>query len=325
MSGVVAGSAIAMYSDCSSDLRLVALTVNNVCNLQCPHCYLQYDAPDHYIADDHIEHLLSEPFEHLAIVGKEPFVTPAVARRTVALAARAREAGKTVSAITNGFGLDFLHPDQLGPFAFIDVSFDGGAETYGRFRGASWSRLRQCLESVASSSVRLNALHTLYAENLPCIDDMLTVAELADFVQIIFSPYMETENEGINRVSKTPVTEILHALSISGAFVAERKARLLLDSYHLAPDGLSTVEAQELTARLGLDAKTHFVPFTPLQVGTVRVTYDGLVMAPAVALHTSRYGCESHQVLEESLATTYASLVSAERRAAVRSHQVSAH
>ena len=76
MAGAIAGTALVNYApNISKKLSTVTLTVNNLCNLQCPHCYLQYDGGEtKYISPSILEHLYNAEFKHLVIVGKEPFV-----------------------------------------------------------------------------------------------------------------------------------------------------------------------------------------------------------------------------------------------------------
>ena len=76
MAGAIAGTALVNYAPhTSKQLSTITLTVNNLCNLQCPHCYLQYDGEENkYIGSEVLEHLYKADFKHLVIVGKEPFV-----------------------------------------------------------------------------------------------------------------------------------------------------------------------------------------------------------------------------------------------------------
>lgn len=305
MAGVVAGSVISNYGMYSPVVRLVALTVNNICNLKCPHCYLQYTGQNQYFPQSLQDTLLAQPFEHLAIVGMEPFVNKKTALSTIELAERARSAGKTVSAITNGYGLKFLDSHACSLFDFIDVSFDGGLETYTRFRAGDLTRLRESIDRVRSYGLPLNALHTLYQENIGNIDDMLTVLQFYDFQKVLFSPYVETMNEGKNCVGQIPLLHILKALVQSEAFRQEPKAYLLLDSYHYMSEKVDEASVKAELARLKLSQKVHVVPHTPLQVGSIRVTYDGLIMSPATALHTAMYKSERMKLGNESLAAAY--------------------
>jgi MoaA/NifB/PqqE/SkfB family radical SAM enzyme len=305
MGGVVAGSAIANYSECSKTLRLIALTVNNKCNLTCPHCYLKYHGPSGYISERLQTILLAQSFDHLAIVGMEPFVSRDATGRTIELASRAKSVGKTVSAITNGLGLRYLDASAAELFDFVDVSFDGGLETYSEHRGGSLKQLLQSLNHVQRYNLRLSALHTLYKQNLGDIDDMMTVFRFYDFGKVIFSPYVETLSEGTNEVDRIAVFDILHALSKSRAFLDEAKAYLLLDRYHLNSEGIPMISAKAEAARQSLIEKVHFVPYTPLQIGSMRVTYDGLIMPPATALHTSLYRQNHWRLERTSIATAY--------------------
>jgi MoaA/NifB/PqqE/SkfB family radical SAM enzyme len=58
MAGAIAGTAI-LNCKLQSALDTVALTINNSCNLHCPHCYLQYDGPNESITSGVISLLSS--------------------------------------------------------------------------------------------------------------------------------------------------------------------------------------------------------------------------------------------------------------------------
>ena len=323
MGGVTAGTAITRLTKPASTPALVTVTVNNECNLSCPHCYLQYAGFASYLTEKHQDIILSEPFSDLAIVGMEPLLNPAITQRTLAFAERAAERGKRVSLITNGLGLTFL-PSAASPvFDFIDISFDGGPKTYGHFRGASYERLRRGLNHARRHGERLNALHVLCRENLVHITDMMRVKEACEFASIMFSPYMPTENQGRNIANPISLSDMLQALAGNDAFMSETRAFFLIDAFHLEYEGIEADELNEMASLFGVLNKLHVVPHTPTQLGILRVTYDGYVLSPRVAMHTSKYQANGLRIGEITLAAAYDRFLAEEKLVSQRQRETS--
>ena len=149
MGGLVAGTGICDYVTEASSLKMVAMTVNNDCNLQCDHCYLQYSSSQTRIPDTVVEKTLRQSFNHLVLVGREPFLNRNVVDHSTSIAMKANGLGKRVSAITNGTNLNLLTKEQLGTFDFIDVSFDGGPETYHQARSATYERVSRNVQKAS--------------------------------------------------------------------------------------------------------------------------------------------------------------------------------
>jgi MoaA/NifB/PqqE/SkfB family radical SAM enzyme len=102
MAGAMAGSAILAAGSRKDSLSIVTLTINNTCNLACPHCYLQYAGPEFFALDSVLDAVLDSNCEGISIVGKEPLANKESADRVRELVERAAEKGKWVSLITNG-------------------------------------------------------------------------------------------------------------------------------------------------------------------------------------------------------------------------------
>ena len=75
--GAFAGSAALLCQNLRSDVSVVTLTMNNSCNLKCPHCYLQYAQKDAYVSHWVIDVIAQSAVEAVAIVGMEPLKTHA--------------------------------------------------------------------------------------------------------------------------------------------------------------------------------------------------------------------------------------------------------
>src|ERR1022692_1029770 len=103
MAGAMAGSAVLTARDRVRELGIVTLTINNSCNLHCPHCYLQYAGENGDLIEwDDVSHILESRFNHLCIVGKEPLADRRAADVTSRLVTAAVDMGRSCSFITNG-------------------------------------------------------------------------------------------------------------------------------------------------------------------------------------------------------------------------------
>jgi len=290
MSGAMAGSTTTTHQTVSDRLEVVTLTINNRCNLRCPHCYLQYDGPSGRMADSVIDAVLRSGAQHVAIVGKEPLVDRESVLLSEALVRQSVLVGKTVSLVTNGLRLDRLSSEALKALAWVDVSLDGGPSTYRRYRRGNFARLIGSVNNAVSAGLRsANALHTLSSVNLNAIDDMMAVAQLAPWEKIIFSPYMAVKNHGQNPTSPVALVRLLAALGSSAGFMSNPRAFLLLGSDAFLDEKLSPAEVAHALADAGLTSKVFRVEHDPLQLGYLRVTYDGFVMTPYQSLHPADY------------------------------------
>lgn len=307
MAGAIAGTAILRVTGPSTDLHTVALTINNTCNLRCPHCYLQYDGEEGLIEARTVDAVFNAEFRHLAIVGKEPLVSKTSVDCVLELTRRARSAGRTTSVITNGLGLSRLPTTEVSLLSYIDVSFDGGPSTYESYRRGSLRMLRGGLEHV-SDLTELNALHVLHRNNMAAIEDMMAVAAFAPFQRMVFSLYLDTKNHGANAVERAELTEVLARLSECDSFREARNALLLVDDLHLARYGVSSDEFLQLAEKLSILERVHLVAADPLLYGFIRVTYDGLVLAPHASVHPALYASTGRRIASVSLQEHFQSL-----------------
>lgn len=290
MTGAMAGSTAIHHNQRADRLKVITLTINNKCNLSCPHCYLQYDGPELMVAPTLIDAVIESSAQHIAIVGKEPLVDSRSAELTAQLIERASARGKSVSLVTNGLGLNHLSPTSAAALAWIDVSLDGGPDTYARYRRASLTRVLRNVNACLGSGARsVNALHTLSSENISQVDDMMSVSALAEWNTIIFSPYVEVRNHGRNATSPVPLSDILRALGQSKAFCRNKKAILLLGKDSYLEQGLDDLHVARLAEIHGLSGKVIQIAHDPLRLGYIRLTYDGYVMTPYESLHPADY------------------------------------
>ena len=286
MSGAIAGTAILHAPrEPTSKLHTVTVAVNNRCNLQCPHCYLQYESPQSVLSEEHARMILDADFKHLAIVGKEPTLNPEMVEFLVR---ENNQRGRKTSMITNGILLSRISDETLKKLDYIDVSFDGGLRTYSKKRHYDYQSLIQILhETQQRGAHSVNALHTIYAENIEDIDDMMRIANDFPFNTIAFSPYQIPVNDGT--VSVTPCSipkQILPALAAREPFMQHDNATFLTSPHEMTSKEYALF--LRIVNELGLNRKVHCSP-DPLTLGFIRVSHDGIVLAPSDSIHPAEY------------------------------------
>jgi hypothetical protein len=295
MAGAIAGTAI-LNCRRQSKLQTVALTINNQCNLSCPHCYLQYSGPESLVSEHILSAIYRAQFAHLAIVGKEPLVSPASRALCREIAENCARTSKSISLITNGLTLASLESDLLNDLAYIDISFDGGPETYHLYRGGSFSKLLSGLAHLRQYQFSgVNALHVINDLTINAVDDMMRVGDSFDFRCIMFSPYIATANHGMNLASEVPLDTILRVMSSSQAFMTDPRAFVLIDGLR-GHGEIQSSDVADVVWRYGLKDKVRLYLEDPLLYGIVRVTYDGFVLTPYESLNP-RYYDRSRMVL----------------------------
>jgi hypothetical protein len=287
MAGAMAGSAVLNAPARSSVLHTVTLTINDSCNLSCPHCYLQYGAGAGELGWEDAERILASPARHFAIVGKEPLAS----RRSAALTARFVDAvarsGRTVSIITNGLNLRLLDDATIAQLSWVDISIDGSRESYQSYRGGSFQRLAEGIADARRRGLRdLRILHTVSAGNLA--DTGAALATALDFspTAIVVSPFQATRANGVQRVSMVAPDALLDAMESSGA-AANSAVWLALDSGYTGGAVLDRARVARALALFG--ERFIYVTSDPIDRGLIRVTFDGLVLSPFESVHTSDY------------------------------------
>ena len=178
MSGVVSGTAI-MLPKGREGLHTITLTVNNQCNLHCPHCYLRYNGDNNLVSRETIDFIFKPEslFRHLVIAGKEPFFDRRSAEICRIAISEAESNGISMSLITNGINVPFLGADGLSAISFLDISLDGGKIFYPQYRGVPISRLETSLSWLKTNGFsNYNALEILNNLTLRHIDDMMELA-----------------------------------------------------------------------------------------------------------------------------------------------------
>ena len=292
MGGVMAGSAALKRKTGATrenKLTIVTLTINNICQLRCPHCYLNYDGTRSTSLPMIFEMLEHSTFSHLAIVGKEPLANERAVADCEALIRLCREKAATVSLITNGIGLDRLTPEMLAHLSFVDVSMDGGPLTYAQFRHADFNALMTKIKDAKKKGLReLNLLHTLFEENAPHVGDMLDVRQHSPVDSILFSPYLETQNDGTNTVTMLPPDRYLASFH-SVRDTLDDQDYICFNQYYLSLFQTNNGTIKKQAQQAGLDHHVVVLECNPLELGMIRVTYDGKILSPYASVHPALY------------------------------------
>jgi len=311
MSGAIAGTAILKALNLTDRLQTVTLTINNDCNLSCPHCYLQYQSSNRFIDGETLDSVLKADFKHLVIVGKEPLANQLSVSLVEQAILRSSNSKKTVSLVTNGLGLRLLNFKALKHLDYIDVSFDGGPKSYQEYRKGSFDSLVSEIRFLETRGYNhFNALHVLNDATMDFIDDMIEVDMYCHLEKIMFSPYLVTSNFGKNYVNPIKLQTMFEKLSESSRFMNCKKAFLLLDLFHLLQESMTFDEVEELIARYSISEKIKLIKYDPLEYGIIRVTYDGYVLSPYESMHTLYYRNSAFRLVQNDLNTIFGNILS---------------
>jgi MoaA/NifB/PqqE/SkfB family radical SAM enzyme len=291
MAGAISGTAIThSLKTAKRDLDTVTLTINCVCNYKCPHCYLDYTSNEKYIRDNVIDKLLQLDFNHLAVVGKEPFadfVSRGISKHLIDLCT---QMNKTISFITNGSNLALIQDFDLEKIKFLDISFDGGIQSYKQYRGGNIHEILKNINLLSKNGLKeINALHMISEKTIPYLDDMIGLSSHFAFNKMMFSLYLDTKS--INtRIEKTlTLQKVFQTLSVNESFMKSNNAFLLLDKYNFAEEEFTIENIELYIEKFRLNDKIFLVKKDPIEYGFVRITYNGFVLTPTDSLNTIEY------------------------------------
>jgi hypothetical protein len=298
------------------NLDILQVTVNNVCNLACPHCYLNV-AGTGVITPTVIEKVFEDPPAKVAIVGMEPLYNRESIEAVREIVRRSRETETFVSMITNGLGLKFLRglPRKDLP-DLIDVSLDGGQKYYERFRGNGkdlFPKIVANAETIRADhpDLPINLLHTLFTENTEpeMVADMITGSKMVSPTgSIFFSPYIPPQTEigqRQARASRLSLEQMFEVLKKTPAFMDEPHARFFAGAYNAGSFGLSVDELLDLIASYGLAEKSRIDTGIPHLNRGLRVLYDGYALRPDYSIHTSLYAKGRAPIENQKLVDIY--------------------
>jgi MoaA/NifB/PqqE/SkfB family radical SAM enzyme len=294
MAGAIAGTAILKAQSLTERLHTITLTINNECNLKCPHCYLQYNSNKYLINNITIDSIFNSDFKHLVIVGREPLYNKDSIDIITKIIQLSKEHDVSLSIVTNGLNLLNIPKNFIKYINYIDVSFDGGNKSYEIYRKGNLRRIIKGIQYVSYYGIHeVNALYTISDKTISNIDDFISLIRYFQFPNIMFSPYLITENHGFNSVKPIKLHDIIEKLVNDHFFMNSPESFLLIDNYHLEQDKIDSHEIEEFIQTNKLHEKIKLFKHDPLFHGIIRVTYDDLVMTPRDSLHTKRY-CQTN-------------------------------
>jgi sulfatase maturation enzyme AslB (radical SAM superfamily) len=269
----------------------IALTINNVCNMECPHCYLNLVSAKNYITDTVLAKLRDDYFmaevKEVVVVGKEPLAN----LRSIDIVTRLAEmlpSKINLSIITNGIGLPHLPETTASHLSEVCLSLDGGPATYDHFRGEAsvgqrhtWSDVVASVASLRRRSL-LTILHTV-SDSTQDIDDMMSM-EALDPNKILFSPFVKTGYVTDQALEVLSIPDLFATFSQSKKFVNTSNAFLVLGTH--SAQGVPREELREMVAASGLGGKVRWLGSSEQYV---RITHDGKVLTSAEALNMLAY------------------------------------
>jgi MoaA/NifB/PqqE/SkfB family radical SAM enzyme len=306
MSGAMAGTALLSAPQSSDYLDTVSLTINNSCNLTCPHCYLQYDPHErsNFIQSETLDKVFDSNARHICIVGKEPLADRRSISITESIIARAHSKDISVSIVTNGTRLEQLSKEALAKLSWIDLSLDGGRRFYEGYRGQSIEpilRAASALRMYPSPPIRV--LHTISKDNADHIDDMVSVSDELQAEITLFSPYRATRSHGTQICSMLEPRVLFERLA-AGLENAPINFIVGADSHYFAkfPNERHASALNYAAAVFG--DRFDYVESDPISRGMIRVTYDGLALSPFESIDMTSYQGACH-LSEGHLATHF--------------------
>ena len=209
---------------------VVSIQLNDVCNLQCPHCYLE-GISEKSLALSELDHVFNSLFRDLkpgavSFIGKEIFAQEqSVAAFFNAIKVRndveQKEGRRStdIGVTTNGTLLH-RYKDKLLEYIpsleLIDISIDGPQPFHDSIRGRNaFARLEQNLEwLVTSCRDRIWITTTVFDQNAELIPEMMRILNetygLRNFSLGIYKP-INTASDALT-VSDHAVTRFMHTL-----------------------------------------------------------------------------------------------------------------
>lgn len=305
MAGAMAGSAILSAPQRSERLSTVTLTVNNICNLACPHCYLQYDGANCIISDNLIDHIFSASFDQICLVGKEPLANQESVLTVKRIVTKAQKNNIAVSLITNGLNGELLDSEILSYLNWVDVSLDGGRNSYQRYRNGSWKKLERSVKYMRSHGLKeLRIMNTLSSETIGSVVDMVDSAWELGAEKIVFSPYQKTAAAGIQSAHSLSPDVIIKSLD---NYHKDERIFLAFDAAYLKQQ--PHVESAIQSARQMFGDRLHLVSTDPIDRGIIRITYDGLILTPFESIDTAHYSKNRRDALAQTVDDWFACML----------------
>lgn len=313
MAGAIAGTAILKASNLSDKLHTITLTINNQCNLNCPHCYLHCENDKSLISQETINSIFKAKFKHIAIVGREPLFNQSSIEKINTIVKQAKTRDISVSIVTNGLNLKKIPKSTIELIDYVDISFDGGEKSYFNFRKSSFSHVIDGVNYLKDCGLKeINALHTICDSTIDFINDCINIRDYANFSNIMFSPYLITDNFGENTVNPVHLLDLINVLLSNDLFMSTEEAFLLIDNYHLEQDGILSEQIESLIINNKIEKKLRLFKHDPILHGILRVTYDDLVLSPRNSLHPKLYAESNYHASNSNIEKYYQEMLKKE-------------
>ncbi len=297
MAGTVTGSTILDIKNTFSEkLKAITLTINNLCNANCEHCYLNYFSKKGYVSEKVIDKIFESDAERVVITGKEPFYDRKSVDILKSILERGEKTGKKVSVITNGINIGLMELYYLSKFENLDISIHSADGLY-RTR-EQFEKITENLEMLKSENIRnVNILSVIDNKTINNVNGIIDFSKKYPNVKrVLFSLFLKTYRGKTYSVKEVDLKSVLNSMKKSENFVQEAKAYLLLDMYHFVESALSVGEIERHVTMSGIENKIRFIKTPPTLMGIIRVTHEGLVMTSYDALHTENYAKYSSKI-----------------------------
>ncbi len=273
----------------------LSMNVNDICNLQCRHCYYasthdkQLEQKMGVLSSEEwmqlIDSSLSAGFRHFSIIGKEPLLSPKQTKVIFSkLESRKKEFPEIkYELITNGIlveeKIDWLR--ELD-FYFFSISFDGAREQHDMIRGdGSYEKSREGLRLLKEAGLRnLTVSHTVMQHNVDSLEEMiLELSEVgAEYFSLnFFFPTEQNDNKYLLQPENTinliikQLKDLPEHLDISINVSAEEEPSLLWNLYKGFLPGREVAVTEDLAPSLILPLSDS--PRTSIHLNFLPVMY----------------------------------------------------
>lgn len=289
----------------------VSYFVNNICNLNCKHCYVGYNEKNHNLSVEEWKSVFNDLIELGGLtfgnVGKEPLLNWDKTKKLLEFFYEKRKENPKLrfGLVTNGVLLDELKIKELSELMpnYIDISLDGTEKEHDYIRGkGNFDRTLNNMKLIRNINPELSdkifVSSVLMKHNKDKFKEMIRKVSNYEIKHFLISPYVKSEkdfNEGLS----LSLDEIINFYSdaISGKLFGEEKTGLeiiLKNDYDtLKPvmdkcveeriidlDSLLIDEYTTIFNKYGFGENRVIINYIPLKQTfskEIRISHDGFV------------------------------------------------
>lgn len=201
----------------------ISYFVNNVCNLNCKHCYVGYKDTSHAISYEAWTKVFSDLIETGARtfgnVGKEPLLDWELTRKLLAYFQQQQKSIPELryGFVTNGLLLSDEIITELVELAptYIDVSLDGNRESHDKIRGkGTFEKLIPNLKKLAETALsdRTFISFTVNKINKADIAEVVKIISKMGIKNLLLSPYVTLDKEDALYLSYDELADIISGI-----------------------------------------------------------------------------------------------------------------